>query len=86
MTNQEIADASGLTVARVARISKLWSWSTIQVGQAEDFRKACGVTHLSERRQFAYLKRTYTTSKTALCHLELLPPKMLKRLSKGMER
>ena len=83
LTNEQIAVASGLTIARVSRIAKLKTWASVPVGQAEAFRAACGVTHLTEWRQIAYLKRAYSQSARPLSHLDKLPPRMLKRLAKG---
>lgn len=85
LTNEQIAEASGLTIARVSRIGKLKTWAPVPVGQAQAFRSACGVTHKTEWRQVAYLKRAFTQSARPLSHLDKLPARMLKRLAKGCE-
>lgn len=72
MTNQEISDASGLTIKRVGEISKLTSWGKVDVGQASAFAAACGVDLIKQGQVRKYLMRK---EGCRLVHLEKSPNK-----------
>jgi hypothetical protein len=72
MTNQEIADASGLTIKRVGEIAKLTSWGKVDVGQASAFAAACGVDLIKQGQVRKYLMRK---EGCRLVHLENSPNK-----------
>lgn len=57
MTNQEISDASGLTLKRVGEISRLTTWAKVDVGQASAFASACGVNLVNQGQVRKYLMR-----------------------------
>jgi hypothetical protein len=57
MTNQEIADASGLTLKRVGEIARLVSWGKVGVAQASAFASACGVDLVKQGQVRKYLMR-----------------------------
>lgn len=59
MTRLLLSHRLGWSASRVRHICGLWSWATITVGDADNFRKACGIPRHAERRQRAYLKRTF---------------------------
>lgn len=82
MTSREIAFISGITVERIARISRLPSFATVPIGEAELFRLGCGVTRENERRHCYYLKRTRMWAKKPLAHLDRLPAGQKKQLAR----
>ena len=75
LTALEIAEASGLSVERVARLSRLTTFAEVPVAEADAFRLGCGITRENERRHVAYLKRTRMWSDKPLAHLDALSTK-----------
>lgn len=59
LTRLALAAKLGWSASKVRTISALWTWYTVSVGEADDFRRACGVTRHSERRQREYITRTF---------------------------
>lgn len=57
VTDQEIADASGLSISTVCWLSKLKLWDTISLDTIERFSTACGVNLLHTARHVDFLKR-----------------------------
>lgn len=84
LDNSEIARRSGLTVEKVASISKLPSWETVPVGICDRFRKACGITPRNEFRQIEYLRRSRDPARVLrpLAHLDNLERRKRARLKK----
>lgn len=82
LTNQEIARRSGLSLKLVRKISHLPSWTSLRVGVAEDFARACNYDLLRPRRSLQYLARVKRNS-SGLSHLN---GQQLNTLSKILDR
>jgi transcriptional regulator with XRE-family HTH domain len=67
LTNQDIAERSGLSVATVSNLSRLKLWDTVPVATAMAFAEACGVDFLRLAAQRNYLRRR------KLSHLDRYP-------------
>jgi len=52
-----IQDRSGLSWAKVKRISRLTTWESVKIGDAIKFAEACGVDLLRKRHKRHYLRR-----------------------------
>lgn len=81
LTARDIAQASGLSVERVARISRLKSFASVPIAEADAFRRGCGITRENERRHVYYLRRTRLWSKKPLAHLDNMTPKQKRQLA-----
>lgn len=57
LSHQEIAQASGLSVSTVAKLSFQTEWGTVTIDVAKRFSLACGVNHLNASGQLDYLRR-----------------------------
>lgn len=84
LTNEQIATAAGMTIERVAFISKQKSFGKFPIEEIDRFRMACGITPANEWRHVEYLKRTFDPWKTnkPLRHLDQLPAQHKTRLLK----
>jgi hypothetical protein len=72
LTNREIAERSGLTIARVIKLSKLETWKGIPIEEIDSFREACGITTGNERRQREYFLATFNGSiRRPLVHIAM---------------
>lgn len=56
-TLREIATESGLSYRKVERIGRRLSWSSVKVGDAHAFAKACGVDLICQAKAREYLAR-----------------------------
>ena len=57
LSNREISNKSGLTLKRVGQISKMNTWSNLQVSEANAFAEACGVDLINQAKTRKYLMR-----------------------------
>lgn len=72
LTTQEIADASGLSVWLVLKISKMRKWDSLPISTAERFARACGVDLKRLARAKEYWKRV-EGKQCKLAHLQVSP-------------
>lgn len=84
MTIREIAQQSGLSWERVSAIARKQSFATVPLGEAEAFRRGCGITLGNEWRHIEYLKRTLDGAKVKkpFRHIRSLPRDYRKRIEK----
>lgn len=64
LTHIEVAHASGLALAKVRRISRLTSWDSVTVGDADKFMRGCGINIATLWRHRAFLRRTLDPRQT----------------------
>jgi|TARA_Y100000310_G_scaffold11165_1_gene11749 hypothetical protein len=57
LSNRDIAAKSGLTVKRIGQISRMRSWSGLQISEAASFAEACGVDLINQAKTRKYLMR-----------------------------
>lgn len=57
LSNKDISLKSGLTVKRVGQISRMRSWVTCTVAEADSFSAACGVDLVNQSNTRKYLMR-----------------------------
>lgn len=62
LTVRELAERSGLPRSTVCAISKLTTWRSVAIGDAEKFSRACGVDLLRLRRHIEYVKHRMKSS------------------------
>lgn len=84
MTIKEISDRSGLGLGRTKWISRLESWATVPVGDAEKFMEGCGVTRDTRLTHRLFLKRQYRTP-VPLAFLSQLRSRERRRINKLLE-
>jgi hypothetical protein len=84
LDNAALAARSGLTIERIAYISKLRSWASVTVGEMDAFRTACGISPTNQSRHYWYVRRTFDQHLTIkpLAHLDKLPRRKQQRLTK----
>ena len=78
-----IAKRAGMSQQRAVHIYGLNWWRGVPIEQVDAFCLACGVTHKNRRQHLRYLRRTMT-AKTPLAHIELLDPRVVKRMDKRL--
>ena len=54
---RDIARASGLSPANVAKLSKKKSWAGVPIDTVEAFARGCGVDLLNQRKALGYLRK-----------------------------
>jgi hypothetical protein len=69
MTQQDIAEKTGWSLKKVAKIARLDSWATVTVADADTFRRATGCDRKQERRQKFFLRRSLTQNLNGLNHI-----------------
>ena len=65
LSNRDIANKSGLTLKRVGQISRMETWASLQVAEANAFAEACGVDLINQAKTRKYLMRS-----PAMAHLK----------------
>ena len=81
LTNQEIADRSGLPIARIRWLVGRTSWESVQITPPDlaAYLAGCGITQKNMSAQIRYLVRSSRKS-PPMPHLSDLGPKMRKRI------
>jgi len=84
LTNEEIATASGLPLAKVRWIMTRRSWADVRitVDELEAYLFGCGITPSNMSAQIRYLKRT-SLKDVPMPHLSLMGIKMKRRIYGG---
>lgn len=76
LSAQEVAIASGLTMARIQEISPMTSWDQVTVAEAERFVLGCGFDPLSasdRNRKTAYQRSCKSSSRAQFSYLRKSP-------------
>ena len=64
LTITEIAAAAGLSWQKTAAIARRKSFSNVPVGDADAFRRGCGITLQNEKRHMEFIRRNFRSEKS----------------------